>query len=339
MKRSKLSTLGLLLLIAVVALAAGGCGSRTPDTMPEVRLSEVVRSVFYAPQYVALNEGFFAAEGVKISELTTAWGADKGAAALLSDTADIALFGPEAGVYVAAQGAENHFIAFAQLTAMDGSFFLSRQPLPDFTWDDVRGKSIIGGRPGGVPQMIMEYVLKEHGIDPHADLDMVQNIQFNATAGAFQGGMGDFIQLFEPTASAFERSGTAYIVASFGVEGGQVPYTVYHATKKYAQEHPDILQKFTNAVYRGQLWVESHSAEEITDKVLDFFPDTERADLVKSIERYKAQGTWAPTPVMSRASLDRLQNIIIDAGELAEPIPYEMIVTTEFAEKTLRTVK
>lgn len=338
MKRNKLLTLGVVLLLACVALAAG-CGSRTPETMPEVRLSEVVRSVFYAPQYVALTQGFFETEGLKISELTTAWGADKGAAALLSDTADIALFGPEAGIYVAAQGAENHFLAFAQLTAMDGSFFLSREPRPDFTWDDVRGKTIIGGRPGGVPQMIMEYVLKEHGIDPHADLEMVQNIQFNATAGAFQGGMGDFIQLFEPTASALERTGTAYIVASFGVEGGQVPYTVYHATQKYAQEHPDVLQKFTNAIYRGQLWVQNHSADEITDVIIEFFPDTDRADLVKSVERYKAQGTWAPTPVMSKAALDRLQTIMIDAGELAEPIPYETIVTTEFAEKTLRTVK
>jgi NitT/TauT family transport system substrate-binding protein len=337
--RSNLVKLSLVLLLVAVAGAAGGCGGRTEGALPEVRLSEVVRSVFYAPQYVALKEGFFAAEGLDITELTTAWGADKGAADLLAGTADIALFGPEAGIYVAAQGAENHFIAFAQLTATDGSFFLSREPQPDFTWDDVRGKTIIGGRAGGVPQMIMEYVLRENGIDPHGDLDMVQNIQFNATAGAFQGGMGDFIQLFEPTASAFERTGTAHIVASFGIEGGQLPYTVYHATKEYAAANPEVLQKFTNAVYRGQLWVENHSAEEVTDVILEYFPDTEREEIVKSVERYKAQGSWAPNPVMSKESLDRLQTIMIEAGELAEPIPYETIVTTEFAEETLRRVK
>ncbi len=340
MKHRVTKTLALLLAVLLLAALASGCQpKKEAGPLAEVRLSEVVRSIFYAPQYVALNEDFFAAEGIKITELTTAWGADKGAAALLSNTADIALFGPEAGIYVAAQGAENHFVAFAQLTATDGSFFVSREPRPDFKWEDVKGKSIVGGRKGGVPQMIMDYTLKAHGIDPHQDVDMIQNIAFNATAGAYQGGTGDFIQLFDPTATMLEKEGFGYIVASFGVEGGPLPYTVYHATKTYAKDHPAVLQGFTNAVYRGQLWVQNHTAAEVAAKVANFFPDTDEEILVKSIERYKNQGSWAPNPKLEPKSMDRLQEIIIDAGEMTAKIPYETIATTEFAEKTLQSIK
>jgi len=325
-----------ILLLILVMISGTACNqSRDVD---KVRLSEVVRSVFYAPQYVAISQGFFKEYGIDI-ELSTAWGADKGAAALVSGSVDIGFFGPEAAVYVYNQGAKNYLVAFAQLTKGDGSFFMVRQPMPEFKWEDVKGKSIIGGRKGGVPQMVMEYVLRKHGIDPFKDVNMIQNIQFTATAGAFQSGTGDFIQLFEPTVSVLEKEGVGYVVASFRVAGGVVPYTAYHARADFIKKHPDLIQRFTNAIYKGQIWVQNHSAEEIAEAIKSFFPDIEMEILVKAMKRYQAQDTWSQNPIMTKAAFEHLQQIIEEAGELEKRVPYEKMVNTEFAVKAIQIVQ
>lgn len=303
----------------------------------KIRLSEVVRSVFYAPQYVAIEKGFFAEEGLEI-ELSTAWGADKGAAATIAGQVEIGFFGPEAGIYIYNQGATNHLVAFAQLTAMDGSFLVARNTKDNFDWSQIKGKTVIGGRPGGVPQMTLEYVLKKYGLKDKKDFNFVTNLAFTATAGAFSAGTGDFIALFEPTASKLEAQGIGKVVASLGVEGGPLPYTVYHARLDYLKKNPTIIQKFTNAIYKGQLWVATHNAEEIAKVIVKYFPEIDMKLLVKVVERYQNQNSWNPSLLLSKDAFERLQNIMEQAGELSKRASYEKIVDNSFALKALETV-
>jgi NitT/TauT family transport system substrate-binding protein len=303
-----------------------------------VRLNEVVHSIFYAPQYVALNKGFFEEEGLKI-ELSTGQGADKTMTALLSGQADIGFMGPEATIYVYNQGKEDYAVIFAQLTQRDGSFLVGRQPEPDFKWENLKGKTIIGGRPGGVPEMTLEYILKQHGVEPFKDVDLITNLQFTATAGAFKGGTGDYVALFEPTASMLEAEGAGTIVASIGKAGGPIAYTAYSALESYIKKNPDIIQKFTNAIYKGQIWIEQHTPEEIAREIQPFFPDTDIKLLTTVVKRYKEQDTWCKNPVMIPETLDHLQEIIQTAGELDKRVPYDRIVTTKFAEEAVRTIK
>lgn len=326
-----------LVLFLIGLMVMGSLAGAAPK-LEKVRLSEVVRSVFYAPQYVAINKGFFKDEGLEI-ELSTAWGADKGAAALVSGSVDIGFFGPEAAVYVYNQGAANYLVAFAQLTKGDGSFFLARKPMPNFEWKDVKGKAIIGSRPGGVPQLLLEHVLRANGIDPLRDVNILKNIQFTATAGAFQSGLGDFIQLFEPTASVLEREGIGYVVASFRIDGGVLPYTVYHARQDLIKKNPKLIQRFTNAIYRGQIWVQNHSVAQIVEAIAGFFPDNDKELLTRAVKRYQAQDTWAQNPILTKAAFDRLQEIIKEGGELKKKVPYEKMVTTKFAMEAVAKVQ
>lgn len=326
-----------LLFFLMLGLVIVGSMAWTAPKLEKVRLSEVVRSVFYAPQYVAISKGFFKDEGLDI-ELSTAWGADKGAAALVSGSVDVGFFGPEAAVYIYNQGASNYLVAFAQLTKGDGSFFLARRPMPNFEWKDVKGKTIIGGRKGGVPEMLLEHVLRENGIRPHQDVEILQNIQFTATAGAFKGGVGDFLQLFEPTVSVLEREGIGHVVASFRTAGGVLPYTVYHVRKDTLKNNPKMIQSFTNAIYRGQIWVQNHSVERIVTAIIGFFPDNDVDLLTRAVKRYKEQDTWAQNPIMTKAAFNRLQEIIYDAGELKKKVPYEKMVNTKFAMEAVKNI-
>jgi len=320
----------LLLVLVVLSLAM------TTQAV-KIRLSEVVRSVFYAPQYVAIEKGFFKEEGLEI-ELSTAWGADKGAAATISGQVEIGFFGPEAGIYIYNQGATNHLVAFAQLTALDGSFLVARDIKEDFSWSNIKGKTVIGGRPGGVPEMTLEYVLQKHGLELKKDVNVITNLAFTATAGAFQAGTGDYIALFEPTASQLEKEGIGKVVASLGVEGGPLPYTVYHARLDYLNKNPKIIQSFTNAIYKGQIWVATHNAKEIAVVIAKYFPEIEMDLLVKVVERYQVQNSWNPSLLMSKDSFERLQTIMELAGELDKRAPYEKVVNNSFALKALETV-
>ncbi len=312
------------LSVALLSMAAAA------EEMTRVRLSEVVRSIFYAPQYVAIEKGFFADEGLEI-DLSTAWGADKGAAALISGSVDIGFFGPEAAVYIYQQGAENHLVGFAQLTSRDGSFFMAREPMPDFQWEDVKGKVIVGARKGGVPQMVLEWILKQHGIDIEKDVEIITNLAFTAAAGAFESGLGDFVAQFEPTLSQMEAAGAGSFVASLGVDGGEIAYTVYHARKDYIERNPDVLQRFTNAMYRAQRWVATHTSKEIIEAVGGFFPGVSDEILLKALERYKNQDSWRPTPVISRSGFDHLIRVMLEAGEIQKPVDFDTLMTNRFA--------
>lgn len=325
--------LGFLLILAVSLLS--GCGQ---EKLTKVKLNEVTHSVFYAPMYVAINQGFFKEEGIDL-ELTTGQGTDKVMTALLSGQADVGFMGPEASVYVYNQGKEDYVQSFAQLTKRDGSFLVARKPDANFDWEKVKGKTIIGGRKGGVPEMTLEYVLKAKGIVPGKDVNVLTNIQFALMAGAFTGGTGDYVTLFEPVAATLEKAGTGHVVASVGQESGEIPYTVFSAKKSYIEKNKEVIQKFTNAIYRGQLWVAQHSPEEIAKAIKPSFPDADEGILTTVAKRYKEIDAWAKNPLLTEDSFNRLQDVIHLAGELDKRAPYSKLVNNVFAKEAIQTVK
>ena len=300
----------------------------------KINVSEVTRSVFYSPQYVAIKNGFFEKNGIEI-ELITGQGADAVMTSVLSNQVEIGFAGPEASIYVYNEGKEDFTQVFAQLTKRDGSFLVSREKKDNFTWQDLKGKTVIPGRKGGVPYMTLEYVLKKQGINPQIDLVLDDSIKFDLMAGAFAAGNADYVTLFEPTASMTELQGVGYVVASVGEESGEIPYTAYFAKQSFIKENEDVIQGFTNAIYEGEQWVKNHTSREIAEAVKDFFPDTEVDILESAIQSYKDIDAWNENPILKEESFNRLQDVMIEAGELKEKVPYKEIINNTFAEKTI----
>ena len=331
--------ISLLTVFSVITATvfSSGCTKKAEEKseLTKVRLNEVVHSVFYAPQYVAIEKGFFEDEGLEI-ELSVGQGADKSMTALLSGSADIALLGTEAGIYVYNEGAKDYAVSFAQLTQRAGNFLVSRNNEPNFDWNSLKGKSIIGGRTGGMPEMVLEYVLKQKDLEIGKDVEIINNISFESTAGAFSADTGDYTVEFEPTASALEKSGKGHVVASLGKESGYVPYTVYMARKSYIADNADIIQKFTNAIYKAQLWTDSHTSEEIAETIASFFTESDKETLTKIVERYKSQDTWKTNPIFEESSLNLIEDIMENGNELEKRVPYSDLITTDFAEKAVR---
>ena len=305
-----------------------GCGSSGATT---VRLNEVTHSVFYAPQYVAMSLGFFADEGLNV-ELTNGGGADKVMTAVVSGSADIGLAGPESCIYIYNQGKDDHPVIFAQLTKRDGSFLVGRTG-GSFSWEDLRGATVIGGRKGGVPEMTLEYVMKQNGVVPQVDAVVDTSVQFNMMAGAFTGGNGDFVTLFEPTATEVAQAGKGYILASIGQESGEIPYTAYFASQAYIHDHADIVQRFTNAIARAQKWIAEHDAAQTAEIIAPQFPDTSVPVLTQVVQRYKDIDAWNATPVMTRSSLERLETVMETAGVLdhADWVDFDRLVDNSYA--------
>lgn len=328
-----LKTFIVLLIFTTIIFSFVGCGNKQSEELKDITLTEVTRSVFYAPQYAALSLGFFEEEGLNV-ELVTSAGADKVTAAVLSGESDIGFCGPESTVYVYNEGRENYLITFAQLTKRDGSFLVAREPDENFTFDKLKGKYIIGGRAGGMPEMSLEWVLRENGLTPNEDVTVDTSIQFSAMAGAFLQGTGDYVTLFEPSALALEKEGKGYVVASIGAESGVVPYTCYNATKEYIEQNPDIIQAFTNALNKGMQWVQESTNEEIAEAIHPYFSDMSIEDLTSVVDRYKSQDSWNESPMFTEESFDHLLDIIISAGILgqADRVPYEVLFDPSFAE-------
>ncbi|WP_226035839.1 ABC transporter substrate-binding protein [Aquibacillus saliphilus] len=328
MKKFRMGTLFSLILFLMLA----ACSQEGEIT--QVNIGEVTRSIFYAPQYLALEEGFFEDEGLDV-ELQTIPGGDKVMTSLLSDNSDVALVGSETSIYVAAQGASDPVINFAQLTQTDGTFLVAREPNDDFSFEDLKGTDFLGQRTGGMPQMVGEYVLKQKGIDPDNDLNLIQNIDFANIASSFSSGTGDYVQLFEPTASQFVMEGRGHIVASFGEESGHVPYTVFMAKQSFINENEDTVKKFTRAVYKAQQFIQEHSATEIAEIVQPYFEDSDFDLLVSSIERYQSQGSFAENPILDEEEWNNLKNIMDEAGELPADIAHDELVNTQIAEDVM----
>lgn len=329
MKKCIALFLAVLMMLALLA----GCGENKTETTT-IRLSEVTHSVFYAPQYVAMSQGFFEEEGLEL-ELLNGGGADKVMTSVLTGEVEIGLAGPEACIYVLLEGRADAPKVFAQLTNCDGAFLVGRTD-EDFSWKNLQGKTVIGGRKGGVPEMTLEYVMKQNGVDPQADAVVDTSVQFNMMAGAFTGGNGDYVALFEPTATEVELAGQGYVLCSIGEAGGEIPYTAYFAAPSYMSAHSDVIQRFTNAIAKGQEWVQTHSDEEIAAALVSYFPDTSAEVLAKVAARYKSIGAWNKTPVMKEESLERLETVMESAGELEARVNFNDLVDNSYAEAAVK---
>ena len=336
-------TIVILMLAIVLSVRENEPGGNTAlvnqsqenvESLRTINVSEVTRSVFYAPQYVAIENGFFEKNGLEI-ELITGQGADAVMTSVLSNQVEIGFAGPEASIYVYNEGKEDHTEVFAQLTKRDGSFLVSREKTDNFSWQDLKGKTVIPGRKGGVPYMTLEYVLKKNGLDPQKDVVLDDSIKFDLMAGAFAAGNADYVTLFEPTASMTELQGAGYVVASVGEESGEIPYTAYFAKQSFIKENEDVIQGFTNAIYEGEQWVKNHTSREIAEVVQNFFPDTDLDMLEAAIQSYKDIDAWNETPILEEDSFNRLQEVMIEAGELSEKVPYSEIVNNTYAEKAI----
>lgn len=330
----------LLTIVLLISTLVSGCGQKTESAgqAKKVILNEVAHSIFYAPMYVAIEEGYFTAEGIDL-ELVTGYGADKTMTALLTGEADIGFMGSEASIYTYLQGAQDYAVNFAQLTQRAGNFLVSRAPIDNFNWNMLKGTYVLGGRKGGMPQMVFEYILKMNQIDPETDLTIDTSIDFGSTAAAFAGakegdaGYADFTVEFEPHATSLETQQKGYIVASLGVDSGYVPYTAFSARKSYIDENPDVLLSFTKALQKGMDYVASHSADEIAAVIKPQFPETELDTITTIVTRYQTQDTWKKDLLFTEESFTLLQNILMEAGELETYVPYKDLVTCTFAEQ------
>lgn len=351
----KKKMIGISLLAALVSASSTGCGkeiceektmasesiqqevqeTEEPQTeLTKVTLNEVAHSIFYAPQYVAIENGYFEEEGIELT-LVTGFGADKVMTAVLSGEADIGFMGAESSIYAYQEGANDPVVNFAQLTQRAGNFLVAREEMPNFTWQDLKGADILGGRKGGMPEMVFEYILKQNGLDPQKDMNIDQSIDFGSTAAAFSGGLGDFSVEFEPSATALEKEGAGHVVASLGVDSGYVPYTSYSAKTSFMEEHPEIIQKFTNALQKGMDYVQNHTSEEIAQVIAPQFAETDLDTITTIVERYHSQNTWKETLVFEKESFELLQDILESAGELNDRVDYEKLVTTQYAKKAI----
>ena len=325
----------IVLAVSMLAVCVTGCKTTTRKQLKPVVLNEVAHSIFYAPQYAAIELGYFEDEGLDLT-LVNGAGADKVMTALISGDADIGFMGSEASIYVYQQGSDDYAVNFAQLTQRAGNFLVGREADSDFTWADLKGKKVLGGRAGGMPEMVFEYILKKNGIDPSTDLTIDQSINFGLTAAAFTSSDADYTVEFEPFATGLEKEGNGHVIASLGVDSGYVPYTAYSVKKSYLEKNPDTIQKFTNAIQKGLEYVNTHSAEEIAKVIQPQFKETAEDTIATIVGRYKDQDTWKDDTVFEQDSFELLENILEEAGELNERVPYDKLVTTEFSQEAAK---
>ena len=321
---------------SLAALSLTGCGKKeAAGGLTPVTLNEVAHSIFYAPQYAAIELGYFEDEGIDLT-LVNGAGADKVMTAMISGDADIGFMGSEASIYTYANGNEDYVVNFAQLTQRAGNFLVAREEMPDFTWEDIKGKDVLGGRKGGMPEMVFEYILNQNNIDPAKDVNIDQSIDFGSTAAAFSEGQADFTVEFEPGATNLEKEGKGYVVASLGTDSGYVPYTAFSAKQSYIDKNPKVIQGFTNALQKGMDYVQSHTPEDIAGIIAPQFKETDLDTITMIVERYYDQDTWKDNLVFEEDSFNLLQDILEDAGELDKRAPYKDLVTTDFADKATK---
>lgn len=320
-----------IIIVLIVGIIVSFIFFREKSDLKKVKVAEVTHSIFYAPQYVAHALGYFEEEGLDV-ELLLVPGADKVAASVLSGDVQIGFCGSEATIYIYNQGQEDYLVNFAGLTKRDGSFIVSREKIDNFTLEDLKGKTIIGGRIGGMPEMTLEYTLTEAGIDPKNDLNIDTSIEFAAMSGAFIGGTGDFVSLFEPNALQLEQQGYGYVVASLGELGGVVPYTAYNAKKSYIENNSEVIEGFTKAIQKGLDYVHSHTSKEIAEIILDYFPDISKNDLETIIDRYKDIDSWFTTTYITEENFNHIQEIAENAGQLDERAPFDKLVNNTYSK-------
>ena len=331
MKKKLISRIifALLFLLLIIVSFFAIKKDKNNKELVTVNVAEVAHSIFYAPQYVAISKGYFKDEGIEIN-LSLANGADNVMSAVLSGDVDIGFCGTEATIYVYNAGEKDYVMTFAGLTKRDGSFIVARENIKNFTLDDLKGKYIIGGRKGGMPEMTLEWTLKENGIDPNNDLTIDTSIAFSAMSGAFIGGTGDFVTLFEPNALQLQKQGLGYSVAYLGALGGEVPYTAYNARKSYIKANPDVIRGFSAAIDKGLKFVRDNDGKTIAKELVEFFPDTNIDDLAVIIDEYKDGDAWKENITINEKEWNHIQDIIIEAKELDKKVSYDDLIYTKY---------
>lgn len=325
MKRKIIVYVISVIVIFIIACSYLFNGKKIDKNLEKVTVAEVAHTVFYAPLYVAIEKGYFEEENIDLNLILTS-GADKVTAAVLSGDAEIGFSGSEATIYVYNGGEKDYLKTFAQLTQRDGSFIVSREKIKNFKLSDLKGKTVIGGRAGGMPEMTFEYALKQNGIDPRGDLNIDTSVAFPAMGGAFISGQGDFVTLFEPTASQVEKQGYGYVIESVGKLGGNVPYTSFSARKSYLSSHEDLIKSFDKAIQKGLDYVHNNSDRDVALAIINQFPDSKVSELEDAIKRYRENDTWPKTTKFSKESFDHLQDIMIDYGEITKKVPYSKLM-------------
>ena len=326
----KVKILSIVMFFVMVSTLFIGCKDSSQTIL---KVNEVTHSIFYAPFYAAIELGFFEEKNIKI-ELTNGGGSDKSMTALITGQADIGFMGPETAVYVYNEGQQDYPVVIAQVTQRDGSFLVGKTPDKDFTWDKLKGKSVIGGRTGGMPEMTLEYALRKNGMEPNVDLIVRTDVSFDLMGGAFLSGNDDYVALFEPSASLMEMSNQGYIVASVGKETNYVAYTAMMVTQSFKNNNKEMIQNFVDALYKGQLWVKEHSAKEIAEAIAPSFPDSDIKLITKVVENYKQINAWKTDPVCNESDFNQLIKVITDAGITVENPDYNKIVDNSFANNT-----
>lgn len=329
MKRTLVSIILFLIVITVLILGIFQSKKQEDNNLTKVTVAEVAHSIFYAPQYAAISEGYFEEEGINL-ELILTPGANNVMAAVLSGDVQIGFSGTEATIYVYNGGEEDYPVTFAGLTQKDGAFLVSREKIENFKLEDLKGKTVIGGRKGGMPEMTFEWALRQNNIDPTKDVTIDTSIEFSAMQGAFIGGTGDFVTLFEPNATSVEKQRLGYVVAYIGTLGGEVPYTAYNARKSYIEKNPEIIKGFTKAIDKGLKFVLENDAKTIANSIIEFFPDTEINDLTTMINRYKENEAWRKSIVINENEWKHIQDIMIASGELEEYVSYEDLIYDKY---------
>lgn len=327
-------------LLAAAVLAAGLSSAGAAAEPTKVRYEEVIRSVFYLPSYVAIEKGFFAEEGLEV-DLATSWGSDKGMASLLSGNADIVLVGPETSVYVARGESPEKVKIFSGLTVSDGSLLVGRgEPNGAFDWSSLAGRTVLSWRVGSMPALFLEHILRERGIDPDSEVEILTNIAAPARFGAFMAGTADVGTFFEPDVSRMERDGTGHMLASVGKAVGDIDYTVFMATDSFIARRPEVVQAWTNAIHRAQLWSADADPLEIAELVTGYFPEVDLDLIAASVVRYRELGMWKSSPLVEPAAMAALQDLMVEGGLLgeAERVPYEDLVAPAFAEAALEAI-
>ncbi len=330
LKKIIFSVVAFIFIIVIVVLSILNTQKKTSD-LTKVKVAEVTHSMFYAPQYLAHKLGYFEEEGLDV-EIITVPGADKVTAAVLSGDVQIGFCGSESTIYVYNQGEKDYLVNFAALTKRDGSFIVSREKIEDFTLEDLKGKHVVAGRQGGMPVMMFEWALTQAGIDPKEDVNVDTSIEFASMSGAFIGGTGDFVNLFEPNALQLEQEGYGYVVASLGELGGVVPYTAYHAKKSYIEENEEVIQGFSNAINKALKYTREHTPEEIAKDLVDYFPDTSLDDITTIVKRYKDNDSWFETTEINEEDFNHIQEVMENSEALEKRAPYDKLVDTRFVK-------
>ena len=324
-----------IIILIAIGLIITGIFVFTPkkenSKLTKVKVAEVTHSIFYAPQYIAHALGYFEEEGLDVEIILTS-GADKVTAAVLSGDVQIGFCGSESTIYVYNGGQKDYLVNFAGLTKKDGSFLVAREKTNNFKLEDLKGKHIIGGREGGMPAMTLEYALNINGVKSD-ETNIDTSIDFASMSGAFIGGTGDYVALFEPTASQLEKQGYGQIVASIGNLGGDVPYTTYNTKKSYLKENPKVIEGFTKAIQKGLDYVHNHSSEDIAKHLKDYFPDTKEKELIEIIQRYKDIDSWYDTTYISEKDFNHIEEIVENAGKLDKKAPYSKLIDNTYSKK------